>query len=97
MQSQDHGQRHAASRATQLAKVAATIDFPHVVWEQLSDQNAWFIVTNTAGNGLPWFERDPLELHVWQDHVTNTVLVKGYERRTFGCSDPRAVLGSFPA
>lgn len=78
-----------------LADMAATIDFPHVVWDRLADPHAWFIVTHND-SGLPWFERYGLELEVWQDHAANTVMVKGYERRCFGCSDPRAVLGAFP-
>lgn len=79
-----------------LAEAASSIDFPHVVWDQLTDPTAWFMVTTNAQVGLPWFERHPLELDVWRDLISDVVLVKGYERRCFGCSDPRAVLGAFP-
>lgn len=80
---------------TALAETAATLDFPHLVWDALTNPNAWFVVT--ANQGLVWFERDPLELDTWHDVERDMVMVKGYERRCFGCSDPRAVLGAFPA
>lgn len=73
---------------------SAVDKFPggYVASEQLTDPDSWFIKTSV--DGLVWCERAPFEMDVWIDTETDSVLVKGYERRCFGCTDPRAVFGS---
>lgn len=78
-----------------LANVAAKMDFPYVVWDYLEDRFAWFVLTSV--DGFVWFEREPCVLDVWYDNTRDLVLVSAYERRCFGCHDPRAVFGSLPA
>jgi hypothetical protein len=40
--------------------------------------------------------RIPYEMDMQVDFITDNLLVKGYERYSFGYNDPRAIYGSFP-
>lgn len=66
-----------------------------VVWDYLTNERAWFVLTG-VNFGLMWFERMPFSLECQVDWVTDSVIVHSYERRVFGCADPRAVFGAFP-
>lgn len=65
-----------------------------VVMDFLTSNFAWFLTTNI--DGLIHMLRIPYESDMWVDNVTDNLLVKAYERYSFGCNDPRAVWGEFP-
>lgn len=60
----------------------------------LTSNFAWFLTTNIEG--LIHMLRIPYESDMWVDNVTDNLLVKSYERYSFGYNDPRAAWGEFP-
>jgi hypothetical protein len=66
----------------------------YIVLDFLTSQYAWFLTTNIEG--LIHMLRVPYEMDMQVDFITDNLLVKGYERYSFGYNDPRAVYGSFP-
>ena len=65
-----------------------------IVLDFLTSNFAWFLSTNIEG--LIHMLRIPYESDMWVDNVTDNVLVKAYERYSFGYNDPRAAWGEFP-
>jgi hypothetical protein len=55
---------------------------------------AWFLLTNIPG--LAYMERVKFETDMQVDFITDNLLVKGYERYSFGYFNWRAIFGSFP-
>jgi hypothetical protein len=55
---------------------------------------AWFLLTNI--DGLSYMERVKFETDMQVDFVTDNLLVKGYERYSFGYYNWRSIWGSFP-
>jgi len=53
---------------------------------------AWFIRTNVA-NGMKYYERVGVQFDQDNDFDTSNAKAKGYERYSFGWTDPRAVFG----
>ena len=49
-----------------------------------------------AYDGLLYLQRVAFEMDMQVDFTTDNLLVKAYERFSFGYFDPRAVWGSFP-
>ena len=66
----------------------------HMVADYLTSPNAWFLLTNI--DGLSYMERVKFETDMTVDFVTDNLLVKGYERYSFGYYNWRALYGSFP-
>jgi hypothetical protein len=60
----------------------------------LTSQYAWFLLTNI--DGLSYMERIKFETDMQVDFVTDNLLVKGYERYSFGYYNWRSIYGSFP-
>jgi len=60
----------------------------------LTSQYAWFLLTNI--DGLSYMERVKFETDMQVDFVTDNLLVKGYERYSFGYYNWRSIWGSFP-
>ena len=60
----------------------------------LTSNFAWFLLTNI--DGLAYMERIKFETDMQVDFLTDNLLVKGYERYSFGYYNPRAISGSFP-
>lgn len=60
----------------------------------LTSAYPWFLLTNI--DGLSYMERIKFETDMQVDFVTDNLLVKGYERYSFGYYNWRAVYGSFP-
>lgn len=65
-----------------------------LVMDFLTSNFAWFLTTNI--DGLIHMMRIPYESDMWVDNVTDNLLVKAYERYSFGINDPRAAWGEFP-
>lgn len=67
----------------------------HLVMDFLTSNYAWFVTTNIEG--LIHMLRIPYESDMWVDNITDNLLVKAYERYSFGYNDPRAAWGEFPS
>jgi hypothetical protein len=66
----------------------------YMVNDFLTSTRAWFLLTNI--DGLSYMERVKYESDMQVDFVTDNLLVKGYERYSFGYYNWRSVWGSFP-
>lgn len=66
----------------------------YMVNDFLTSARAWFLLTNI--DGLSYMERIKFETDMQVDFVTDNLLVKGYERYSFGYYNWRAIWGSFP-
>jgi phage major head subunit gpT-like protein len=66
----------------------------YMVNDFLTSSRAWFLLTNI--DGLSYMERIKFETDMQVDFVTDNLLVKGYERYSFGFYNFRAIFGSFP-
>ena len=69
-------------------------DGGYVVWDYLTSQYAWFLLTNHKG--LVMFDRKPYEMDMSVEFTTDNLLVKGYQRYSFTYYDWRSVWGTFP-
>jgi len=58
-----------------------------------TDADAWFVRTNVS-NGMKYYERESIVFDQDNDFDTMNAKAKGYERYSFGWTDPRAVFGS---
>lgn len=67
----------------------------YIVLDFLTSAVAWYLTTNIEG--LIHMSRIPYEMDMQVDFITDNLLVKGYERYSFGYNDPRAIWGSFPS
>lgn len=59
----------------------------------LTDSDAWFVKTD-APNGMTGFQRTAFEFKRDNDFDTDNAKAKGYERYSFGWTDPRGMFGS---
>ncbi len=66
----------------------------HLVHDYLTSSTAWFVLTDQEG--LLYLQRVAFEMDMQVDFTTDNLLVKAYERFSFGYFDPRSVWGSFP-
>jgi hypothetical protein len=66
----------------------------YIVNDYFTSPYAWFMLTNIAG--LVYMERVAFETDMQVEFTTDNLLVKGYERYSFGYYNPRAAYGSFP-
>ncbi len=66
----------------------------YMVNDFLTSAKAWFLLTNI--DGLSYMERVKFETDMQVDFVTDNLLVKGYERYSFGYYNWRSIFGSFP-
>ena len=66
----------------------------YMVMDFLTSPYAWFLLTNIKG--LVYMERIPYEMDMQVDFTTDNLLVKGYERYSFGYYNWRSIFGSFP-
>jgi phage major head subunit gpT-like protein len=62
--------------------------------DYLTSASAWFLLTNI--DGLSYMERVKFETDMQVDFVTDNLLVKGYERYSFGYYNFRSIWGSLP-
>ena len=66
----------------------------YLVNDFLTSAKFWFLLTNI--DGLSYMERVKFETDMQVDFTTDNLLVKGYERYSFGYYNFRSVFGSFP-
>jgi hypothetical protein len=67
----------------------------YMVNDFLTAAGPWFLLTNI--DGLSYMERIKFETDMQVDFVTDNLLVKGYERYSFGYYNWRSIWGSFPS
>jgi hypothetical protein len=67
----------------------------YMVMDFLTSPTAWFLLTNIAG--LSYMERVKFESDMQVDFITDNLLIKAYERYSFGYYNWRAIFGSFPS
>lgn len=77
-----------------ILSTAGGLSEGHMQWEFLTSNFAWFLLTNI--DGLSYMDRIPFETDMQVDFVTDNLLVKGYQRYSFGYYNPRSIYGSFP-
>ncbi len=65
-----------------------------IVNDYLTSNFAWFLLTNV--DGLIYMNRIPFEMDMSVEFTTDNLLVKGYQRYSFGYYDWRSVYGNFP-
>jgi hypothetical protein len=66
----------------------------YIVNDYLTSNFAWFILTNIEG--LIFMNRIPFEMDMSVEFTTDNLLVKGYQRYSFGYYDWRGTYGTFP-
>ena len=74
-------------------KAMGSIPEGHTVNHFLTDNNAWFLMTDVP-NGLKHFVRTPMSTGMDGDFDTGNVRYKARERYSFGWSDPLGIWGS---
>jgi len=77
-----------------LLSTAGGLSDGYMVNDYLTSAYAWFLLTNI--DGLSYMERVKYESDMQVDFVTDNLLVKGYERYSFGYYNWRSIYGSFP-
>lgn len=79
-----------------ISALQATGSLPekYEVMDFLTSSFAWFIQTTI--DGLLFLEREPFEMSMEVDFITDNLLVKGYQRYYVGYSDPLCLYGQFP-
>jgi hypothetical protein len=77
-----------------IISTAGGIPEGYMVNDYLTSASAWFLLTNI--DGLSYMERVKYESDMQVDFVTDNLLVKGYERYSFGYYNWRSIFGSFP-
>ena len=65
-----------------------------IINDYLTSNFAWFILTNIEG--LIFMNRIPFEMDMSVEFSTDNLLVKGYQRYSFGYYDWRGIFGTFP-
>ena len=77
-----------------ILSTAGGIAEGYMVNDFLTSAFAWFLLTNI--DGLSFMERIKFETDMQVDFVTDNLLVKGYERYSFGFYNWRSLYGVFP-
>jgi len=77
-----------------IAMTAGGLPESYMVNDFLTSPYAWFLLTNI--DGLSYMSRVKFETDMQVDFVTDNLLVKGYERYSFGYYNWRSIFGSFP-
>ena len=77
-----------------IAMTAGGLPESYMVNDFLTSAYPWFLLTNI--DGLSYMERIKFETDMQVDFVTDNLLVKGYERYSFGYYNWRSIFGSFP-
>ena len=84
----------ADNDANAILSTAGGLPEGYMVNDYLTSTRAWFLLTNI--DGLSYMERIKFETDMQVDFTTDNLLVKGYERYSFGYYNWRSIYGSFP-
>ena len=81
------------------ANLVQEVGIGYLVWDYLTDANAWFLIDPELGKmSLKWFDRVPLEFAM--DPTSDFTLAarfRGYMRYSYGWNDWRWVYGNNPS
>ena len=77
-----------------IMSTAGGLSEGYMVNDYLTTGTYWFLLTNI--DGLTYMERVKFETDMQVDFVTDNLLVKGYERYSFGYYNWRSIYGAFP-
>jgi len=77
-----------------IASTAGGLPEGYIVNDYLTSAFPWFLLTATKG--LIYMSRVAYETDMNVDFITDNLLVKGYERYSFGFYNWRSIYGSFP-
>ncbi len=77
-----------------IRSTAGGLPESYIVNDYLTSPYAWFLLTNIKG--LAYMEREPFEMDMQVEFTTDNLLVKGYERYSFGYYNSRAGYANFP-
>jgi hypothetical protein len=77
-----------------ILSTAGGLSEGYMVNDFLTSSFAWFLLTNI--DGLSYMERVKFETDMQVDFTTDNLLVKGYERYSFGYYNWRSIYGNFP-
>ncbi len=77
-----------------IVMTAGGLPESYMVNDFLTSNFAWFLLTNI--DGLSYMMRIAFETDMQVDFVTDNLLVKAYERYSFGYYNPRSIWGTFP-
>ena len=77
-----------------IRSTASGLTEGYIVNDFLTSPYAWFLLTNVKG--LAYMERVAFETDMQVEFTTDNLLVKGYERYSFGYFNPRCAYGTFP-
>ena len=80
-----------------ILSVAGGLPGGYMVWDYLTSDTYWYLLTNYAKEALLMMERIKFETDMQVDFTTDNLLVKGYERYVPIYNDWRAAYGSFPS
>lgn len=86
-------QNDTANNAVNAIKSMGLLPGGVCVNHYLTDSDAWFVKTSVS-DGLRGFQRTPFEFTQDNDFDTMNAKAKGYERYSFGWTDPRGLYGS---
>jgi len=77
-----------------IPKTSGGIPDGMLVHDYLTSPTAWFVQTDQEG--ALYLQRKAFEMDMQVDFTTDNLMVKGYERYSFGFYDWRWIYGSFP-
>ncbi len=86
-------QNDTANNAVNAIRSMGLLPGGVVVNHYLTDNDAWFVKTSVM-DGMRGFNRTPFEFTQDNDFDTSNAKAKGYERYSFGWTDPRGLYGS---
>lgn len=86
-------QNDTANNAVNAIRSMGLLPGGYVVNHYLTDTDAWFVKTD-APDGMLGFQRQAFEFTQDNDFDTENAKAKGYERYSFGWTDPRGLYGS---
>ncbi len=69
-------------------------NFDYLVWNYLTDPDAWFLLTQPSDHDLHWYNREDFNTIHYEDNSARAVVTQGYMRFSFGWNDWRGIYGS---
>lgn len=78
--------------AARAANAFAPRGLTSMVWNYLTDPDAWFIVCDK--HDMTWYDRKPLTVENYEDYATQSMVVQGIMRLSKGWNDWRGIYGS---
>lgn len=65
-----------------------------LVWNYLTDPDAWFLVANSADHNVIWYDRDSLEINDYDKPEIEAKVIVGRMRYSRGWNDWRGIFGT---